>query len=341
MIVDAIAWSSAVLMTAVGVELIRRWAVTRRVLDVPNPRSSHTRPVPRGGGIAIDVVVILGLIGVTLLVRAWRVSELIVLIGASVLIAVVSWVDDMRSLPSVLRLSAHLFAAAVVVLAFVPPSSIQIAGPIAFNSIAASIVLTVIWITGLTNAYNFMDGIDGISGAHGVVAGVIWLLVGKATGEPALFWVGLLTSAASLGFLFFNWPPAKIFMGDVGSAFLGFTFAFAALLFARRQGALSFLMIVPVWPFVFDTAFTFLRRLRRGERVFEAHRSHLYQRLVIAGWSHAAVSALYAFLAACGGAVLLSSLVLSARLTLSVAVVGMLGMLLWLLVRIAEKRGMA
>ena len=112
--------------------------------------------------------------------------------------------------------------------------------------------------------------------------------------------MGVLLAAASLGFLGFNWPPARIFMGDVGSAFLGFTFAALAVAAAQRDPRIALVGILFVWPFVFDATFTFLRRLKNGENVFAAHRSHLYQRLVIVGYSHRFVTLLYMGLAAWG-----------------------------------------
>jgi UDP-N-acetylmuramyl pentapeptide phosphotransferase/UDP-N-acetylglucosamine-1-phosphate transferase len=146
---------------------------------------------------------------------------------------------------------------------------------------------------GLTNAYNFMDGIDGIAGGQAVVAGVGWAIVGLLMDLPFVFiFAGLLASTA-LGFLFHNWPPAKIFMGDVGSAFLGFSFACLAMAGASREPSLAIAGVLLVWPFVFDTLFTFFRRLKNRENVFAAHRSHLYQRLVIAGYSHRTVTLIY------------------------------------------------
>jgi UDP-N-acetylmuramyl pentapeptide phosphotransferase/UDP-N-acetylglucosamine-1-phosphate transferase len=153
---------------------------------------------------------------------------------------------------------------------------------------------------GLTNAYNFMDGIDGIAAGQGIVAAIGWGIIGLITGNPFLTALGFLLAASCLGFLCHNWPPARIFMGDVGSAFLGYTFAVLAVIASQSDPRLAFIGILFVWPFVFDAVFTFFRRLRKHENVFEAHRSHLYQRLVIAGYSHGVVSTLYIGLAGAG-----------------------------------------
>ena len=151
----------------------------------------------------------------------------------------------------------------------------------------------MLWI----NAYNFMDGIDGLAGSQTVVAGLGWLVPGGIVGLPIF---GVLVAGSSLGFLGHNWPPTRIFMGDVGSVFLGFTLAVLAVIGGLAHPRLPLAGLLVVWPFVFDTTFTIVRRLRRGENIFAAHRSHLYQRLVIAGYSQRAVTLLYAGLALVG-----------------------------------------
>ena len=162
------------------------------------------------------------------------------------------------------------------------------------------IPLTLLWLAGLTNAYNFMDGIDGLAGSQAVVAGLAWLVLGGIVGLPIVRLLGVLLAGSSLGFLGHNWPPARIFLGDVGSAFVGFSLAVLAVIGGLAHPRLPLAGLLVVWPFVFDTTFTILRRLRRGENIFAAHRSHLYQRLVIAGYSHRAVTLLYAGLALVG-----------------------------------------
>ncbi len=145
-----------------------------------------------------------------------------------------------------------------------------------------------------------MDGIDGIAGLQALVAGSGWYLLGTLTDQSAFAMLGALIAASSAGFLWWNWPPAKIFMGDVGSAFLGFTFAVLPVFAALTHNRIAAAGIILVWPFVFDSVFTLLRRLSKGENIFQAHRSHLYQRLVQKGWTHGQVSSLYAALAGIG-----------------------------------------
>jgi UDP-N-acetylmuramyl pentapeptide phosphotransferase/UDP-N-acetylglucosamine-1-phosphate transferase len=165
------------------------------------------------------------------------------------------------------------------------------------------IPLTLAWIVGLTNAYNFMDGIDGIAAGQAIVAGIGWLILGNMLGEPRFAALGLAVAASSLGFLVHNRPPAKIFMGDVGSAFLGFTFAFMTVWCSQKSPNgvwFAELSVLFLWPFAFDSILTFFRRLCKRENVFAAHRSHLYQRLVQSGMTHGQVSGVYTALAAVG-----------------------------------------
>jgi UDP-N-acetylmuramyl pentapeptide phosphotransferase/UDP-N-acetylglucosamine-1-phosphate transferase len=201
------------------------------------------------------------------------------------------------------------------------------------------IPLTFLWVVGLTNAYNFMDGIDGLAGGQAVVAGTTWLGLGLITGLPLVSLLGLFVAGSSLGFLVHNWSPARIFMGDVGSAFLGFTLAVIAVLGSLESPELAYAGVLVVWPFIFDTSFTILRRLRRKENIFEAHRSHLYQRLVIAGYSHRSVALLYLCLAAIGSVSALLWVANVAGGALLAAVIPLLlAACLWLLVITVEQR---
>ena len=291
---------SAFLLSYLGVAGLKRLAERRQILDIPNERSSHTRPTPRGGGLAIVMVVLFGwLVVLSLYPGSWVKAGLPYVIGAA-LIAAVSWVDDLRSLSNRLRFGVHMLGAVLAIWAFGYWSyiTLPIVGSLYLGLVG--LMLTFLWIVGLTNAYNFMDGIDGIAGGQAVVAGLGWAMLGYLTDQPLVGLMGVLLAAASLGFLGFNWPPARIFMGDVGSAFLGFTFAALAVAAAQRDPRIALVGILFVWPFVFDATFTLLRRLKNGENIFAAHRSHLYQRLVIVGYSHRFVTLLYMGLAAWG-----------------------------------------
>lgn len=291
----------ACLLSWAGVGAIRRFAERRQLLDIPNERSSHTRPVPRGGGLAIAVVTLvltpvmavgLGMsnrLPVSLMLAAWAA------------VAAVSLVDDIRSLPNRVRFAVHAAAAIAVIAALGHLGRVELPLVGLVQLSWAGAVVAFFWLTGLTNAYNFMDGIDGIAGSQAVVAGLVWAVAGWITGAQLLAEIGLIIAGASLGFLRYNWSPARIFMGDVGSAFLGLSLASLALAGAEIDPRLASVGVLAVWPFVFDASFTFMRRALRRENVFAAHRSHLYQRLAILGYGHAPVSMLYAALAALGG----------------------------------------
>jgi UDP-N-acetylmuramyl pentapeptide phosphotransferase/UDP-N-acetylglucosamine-1-phosphate transferase len=282
---------------AIVVMFTRIVAMRHNIVDRPTHRGLHSSEIPRGGGIGIVVVTMAGLV----LLDAAAGRRLLPWCAAGLAVAVVGLFDDIKGLPTGLRMAVHVAAAIVAYLAYgaFDGVSIPFAGYVSFGPLAGA--LTVIWIAGFTNAFNFMDGANGIAGAQAMVGGGAWALIGYQRGDAVLLHLGILIGAASAGFLLHNWSPARIFMGDVGSTFLGYTLAAIGLFDAAvHRDALVPALIV--WPFLFDSVFTFLRRLRKRENVFDAHRSHLYQRLILAGWSHAQVALLYTALALVGGA---------------------------------------
>jgi UDP-N-acetylmuramyl pentapeptide phosphotransferase/UDP-N-acetylglucosamine-1-phosphate transferase len=279
---------------------IRRWARRKNILDIPNERSSHSRPTPRGGGLAIVVLGIACWVGSVPWWQDFQPKIYFGYLGAAIVVAAISWLDDVRGLSSLTRFAAHSLAAGIILLTCGWGQSASLPWFGDFSLGVWGIPLTFLWIVGLTNAYNFMDGIDGIAAGQALVAGIGWMFLGFLLEEPAIIMLGTAIAAANLGFLFHNWPPAKIFMGDVGSAYLGFTFAFLAVWCGRLEPRLALWSALFIWPFAFDSIFTFFRRLGKGENVFAAHRSHLYQRLVQSGMTHGQVSALYIVLAAAG-----------------------------------------
>jgi UDP-N-acetylmuramyl pentapeptide phosphotransferase/UDP-N-acetylglucosamine-1-phosphate transferase len=301
-LIELLTAAAAVLASWLGVASVKRWAMRHRVLDVPNERSSHAAPVPRGGGIAIVVTVIAAslLLVPRGILFAWIVGSL--------LIASVSWLDDLRSLPTVVRLLTHAVAAVFVIASAGPLPAIGAPTIGYLNFSNAAYVLTFLWIGGLTNAFNFMDGIDGIAGGQAAVAGIGAAIAGYMQKDASVEVIGLLIFSASIGFLIHNWSPATIFMGDVGSAFLGYSLAVIPLMSKTSRPEVLLTMVCALWPFLFDATFTFFRRLLRGENVTKAHRSHLYQRLVQTGWTHGAVALLYVVLAAIGAALGLAAL---------------------------------
>ena len=247
----------------------------REILDRPNERSSHREPTPRGGGIAVIAVILLCWIA---LARAGLVSSTVLGIAAgAALLAIVSWVDDLRSLSPMMRLLAQ--AAAVAIGVSVLP------GPRDLLVLAATGLLWVWWV----NLFNFMDGIDGLAGseAGAIGAGLLLFATVGVGGDPALQILSATVIGAAAGFLVWNWSPARIFLGDVGSVPLGYLLGFLLLDLACR-GWWKIALILPLY-FLADATITLARRLLRGEPVWRAHREHFYQQAVRLGLGHAAV----------------------------------------------------
>jgi UDP-N-acetylmuramyl pentapeptide phosphotransferase/UDP-N-acetylglucosamine-1-phosphate transferase len=295
----AIALTGSVTVSLVTVDAVRRWTERRRLYDLPSGRSSHTTPTPRGGGAGIVAGTITGIALLRLTGALASGSAVTTLLAAALLIAAVSFIDDIRSLSAAVRLPVHFIAALIAVIQVGPVQRIVLPDHAIDLGIFA-VPFTCLWIVGVTNAYNFMDGIDGIAGLQAIVAGAAWMVIANMNETPAIAALGLVIVGATFGFLIRNWPPARIFMGDVGSAFLGFLFAALPLLGGDAAPRLFVPAALMLWPFLFDSAFTLLRRLGKRENIFVAHRSHLYQRLTIARRSHRFVTSLYGLLALLG-----------------------------------------
>jgi UDP-N-acetylmuramyl pentapeptide phosphotransferase/UDP-N-acetylglucosamine-1-phosphate transferase len=206
----------------------------------------------------------------------------------------ISWIDDLVSVSFIWRFPVHSVAALIVILELGYWHQIYLPFLGVFDLGLWGSLVTFCWIVWVTNAFNFMDGIDGIAGLQAVTAGIGWLVVGTMIGVDSTALYGGIIAFASLGFLIHNWQPAKIFMGDVGSAYLGFSFAVLPLLPSDNSDPLlPTISILLVFCFLFDTLFTFAKRLFKRERVWEAHQQHIYQRLIFLGYSHKQVSIFY------------------------------------------------
>jgi UDP-N-acetylmuramyl pentapeptide phosphotransferase/UDP-N-acetylglucosamine-1-phosphate transferase len=283
---------------------LRWWSPRLGFMDVPNMRSSHAKATARAGGLAFVIVAAVAWI----LMFGWagipvpRGAGRIYVVG--LVVAALGLADDHHGLPAWLKLAVHLLGAIAVVAGGTVLTQIALPGGWAVATGWLAYPLTVIWIVGLTNAYNFMDGIDGLAGGQAIVTVVTVVWVAGSRSDRAMILAAVMLGAGVLGFLVHNWPPAKIFMGDVGSIFLGFTFAAGALLPSHgvSDKPLPFLPWVAVMaPFLLDTGTTLTGRLALGEPWHEAHRQHLYQRLVDRGWTHLAVTSLYLAIAlGCG-----------------------------------------
>lgn len=296
-----LAGAAAMTCAAAGTALLRRRAHAWGLIDVPNERSLHTRATPRGGGMVILLAVVGGL-AVLAWLGAAPIREAAVYAGAALLVAAIGWRDDIRSVAPGRRFLVHLLAAVVAISAWGTFHALQFADFGLALPAAAAVAVTLLWIVGLLNAYNFMDGIDGLASGQAVIGGVVWALLCGAD-APLVTTTAILMAGANVGFLWHNWPPARIFMGDAGSGFLGFSFAVLPLMAFSATGdpRLPVAGVLIVAPFVFDTTYTLARRLIHRENVIEAHRTHLYQRLVTSGWSHASTTVIYLALAAASG----------------------------------------
>ncbi len=258
----------------------------RGVLDHPNHRSSHEVPTPRGGGLAVAIAA-----SVAVAVSGVTDGERWVLLVTAGLFGLVGLAEDVHPWPPLTRLVAQTVLAAAVVA----PVLHGLGGPLLWRVVAG--LATLVWLVGWTNIFNFMDGINGIAGAQIVAAGGTWTYLGIQSGHPVLAVSGLAVAAAACGFLPFNFPAAQIFLGDVGSYFVGAWLAVVAV-FALRDGLPPEAVLAPLSVFGADAAWTLARRVGRGEVWYEAHRSHVYQRLTDLGWSHPRVTSLVAGLMA-------------------------------------------
>ncbi len=279
-----------------GVGYFRRWGLHKQFLDIPNERSSHTEPIPHGAGLIIVIICLVSYIPVSIYITgsfSWG-----YFVGGF-LVAAISFVDDIRWVPFGWRLLVHSIAAILLIVDVDTWHGMSLLGPYTLGN--WGYVLTFLWIVWMINSYNFMDGIDGLAGLQAVITGIGWMVLSYIVQMPELAIFSGIIAAASLGFLMHNWNPANIFMGDVGSAFLGFTFAALPLL--GRTSAVKSIDLLPiaavlfVWLFLFDSLVTLLRRAFRGEKVWKAHREHLFQRLVSSGLPHHSVTMLYGVLA--------------------------------------------
>ena len=277
---------AAVLSSFCMTWLVRRYALSRQLIDVPGERSSHRWATPRGGGVAI-VVTYLG--GALILCGANAVSPelLAAIIGGGGLVAVIGFLDDHRDVRARWRLLAHFLAAAWALywLGGAPPV-MGAADPTWFLSGLA--VLCIVW---LVNLYNFMDGIDGIAGIETITVCSGAAMLHAMVAPAGDLWLGpALLMASTAGFLFWNYPPARIFMGDSGSGFLGFILAVFCVQASWVAVEVFWAIAILLGIFIVDATVTLVRRTLRGRKPYEAHRGHAYQYAARKHGSHERVS---------------------------------------------------
>lgn len=268
---------ACVLLVSLGItSLLARVANAVGLMDVPNERSSHTISTPRGGGLAIVVssVVAMGLMAA---VGVISVRLFIALAGGGTAVAVVGFLDDRSSLSAGKRLLVHFVAGAWAV-AWVGHVGVLELGGTVIRLGVLGYVLSVIAVVWFLNIFNFMDGIDGIAASEAVFMGVAAVVLSGYLGlAPPTAAVGVIIGGATAGFLVWNWPPARIFMGDVGSGYLGFVIGVLALANASGSPSVLWTWLIIAGVFVVDSTITLVRRTLRGERLSVAHRTHAYQ----------------------------------------------------------------
>ncbi len=267
---------------------VRRYALTKNILDLPNPRSSHTCPMPRGGGLAIFLSFAAACFALCIgdLLDS-KTTGLLLFAGGS--IGIVGFLDDRWDLRARTRLAVHLAAALLIVstLGGLPGDQLTRWG---IGSLWMGSIFTVLVIVWGTNLFNFMDGIDGIAASEAIFFSVAGAWLNWQHGDLGTSVALLSVAAATLGFLAWNWPPARIFMGDVGSGFLGFMITVLAVLASRRGGT-----PIEVWPilggvFLVDATTTLIRRILRGDAFMLPHNMHAFQHLARRLHSHTRVT---------------------------------------------------
>lgn len=274
------------LIVAVVITRLLLSPFARIALDQPNERSLHEQPVPRTGGMAVLAGAALSL--------AFGAAPVWLPLALALLLGGISFLDDLYGLPATARLSVHIGAAATLLW--------YVLWPMDFVTLAV-LTLAAAWIT---NLYNFMDGSDGLAGGMSVIGFGTYALAAQLGGDPALAALCVALAAASAGFLFYNFHPARIFLGDIGSIPLGFLAAGLGIVGWRNDLWPLWFPVLVFGPFIADASVTLIRRLIRGERLSQAHRDHYYQRMVRSGLGHRATACIgYATMTVCAGAALL------------------------------------
>jgi UDP-GlcNAc:undecaprenyl-phosphate GlcNAc-1-phosphate transferase len=283
-----IAFGALMTLIAFGVT----WSMRRfvQIMDEPNHRSSHSNAIPRSGGVSIVITFFIGL------TATWFMGELDSIdkpllygfIFSTLLISLISLIDDIYEQTAIVKGFTHMIAILVVLYFGIVLDELSM--PF-FENVKLGwfgYVISFFWILGLTNTYNFMDGLDGLAGGVAVIASLFFMTITYTQGSSFVYIISYSLLAGALGFMFLNYPPAKIILGDVGAAFLGFVFAVLAIIAARYDESKTSFLVMPLLMFnlIYDTSFTFIRRLLNGEKVTEGHRTHLYQLLNRSGYSH-------------------------------------------------------
>lgn len=285
------------LLTVFAYFITRFFLKTSIAVDEPNKRSSHSKTTPRSGGVAFVVTFFVGILIIYLFGDKNHIGQryMISFIVSVLSIVLISFLDDLKRKSARLKLSVMLLATCNLMWGGIVLDHLFIPG---FNNVDFgwfAYPLTLLWILGLTNAVNFMDGLDGLIGGIAVIVSLFFMIITYYEGSTFVYITSYTILAGSIGFLLLNFPPAKIFMGDVGSVFLGFVFAALAIIASLYDKSHTSFLVMPMLLFnvIFDTFFTFIRRGIRHENVFQPHKTHLYQLFQRSGYTHLEVSLIH------------------------------------------------
>lgn len=316
-----------------GTQLIRHWALKRGVMDVPNQRSSHQDPTPRGGGMAIvaSFLIIFLLVGLSQSSSSnlnWG------LIINGLAISILGFLDDLYTLRRTPRIIAWIIITAVSIIFGIELNTITlpILGIIQFGFLSP--LVTFLWLIGVTNLFNFMDGIDGLAGFEALIASGFLAGIAFYAGNTLVFSASVIIFGAVLGFLPHNFPKAKIFMGDGGSNFLGYLFAALAVIGSQGdQSQIPFIIpVILLSMFLWDGGTTLIKRLPKGKDWLEPHRDHYYQRLIKLGYTHKKVTLFYCALNLILGVIALLFLRVNERYSLALILFSVIPFLIVLIV---------
>lgn len=275
-------------------------------LDRPNKRSMHVQPIPRGGGIVIAGLFVLGSI---FFIPTWPGIHrcLVALVGGTLVISIVGWLDDQKSLNSFTKFTVQLVIGVICVGLIQPETTIYLFTEKMVDLTSFILIpVIVLWITWIMNVFNFMDGIDGLVASQTIVNAFVLSIWFFYIGDTSIALVCLILCGATSGFIFYNWAPAKIFLGDSGSLSVGLIFGVLAIYGVTKHEMPVIGFIVLYGIFLADTGITLLHRMLKGERWWEPHDQHFYQRIVRTGISHSKMSII--FLMANSGLAVLATL---------------------------------
>ena len=268
--------------------VIKKYAFSLGMVDVPNERSLHVIETPRGGGLGIIAPMVIALI-IMMLGRFYDNRSLAALMCSTLILALTGWFDDRFGLHVLSRIVIQVFAGIIVLSMLGAYEQLELAGKIIFLGSLAPLV-TLFWFLWMTNLYNFMDGIDGVAASQAAIAGFFLGLWFAIHNDYVMALFSYVIMSASLGFLVWNWAPARLFMGDVGSLALGGVFSVIALIAYKKHGIPFGAIVLLFGVFIADTTFTLIKRVLQRKAFWRAHREHVYQKAVAAGWSHLRVT---------------------------------------------------